>query len=92
MAYKEDVLVVSSTKVEHPFTEEAVGFIPGTLTVTVEDQNVRFWISGREPTTSEGLRIFANGGAVISSPAEIMNMKLIAESSTAKINYSIKGR
>lgn len=92
MAYKEDVLLVNATQAQQPFTEEEVGFVPGSLTMHVEDQNVRFWVSGRTPTPTEGLRIFATGGAILTSAGEIMNLKIISETGTAKVNYSIKGR
>lgn len=92
MSYKSDVITVTSTQHEQPFTEESLGFVPGSLYLSVEDQNIRFWYGGRVPTATEGHPVFANGGAVFNASGEITELRIIAMAGTAKVNYTVKGR
>lgn len=91
MAYYEDVIDVNSTTVQQPFTRELVGFLPGYAHLTVETQNVRYFYSGQTPATDNGHIIYANDSAIFDKASDITNIKLIAETGTARITVTLKG-
>ena len=91
MSYKSDVLTISSTNAEQPFTEEAIGFVPGNVYISVETQNLRVWYDGRTPTATEGHPLYAGASYTFYSP-DVMNLKMIAETGTSTVTYTAKGR
>lgn len=91
MAYVEDVVSITSTQFQQPFTEAAIGFLPGRLQFTVEDQNVRYWYGGRTPTPTEGHILFIGSSPVFLTTADIINMRIIAVTGTATLTYTVKG-
>jgi hypothetical protein len=92
MAYFEGVADIGSTEAEQLFTVASLGFIPGSLYLSVEDQNIRFWYGGRAPLANEGHTVFVGGAITFGDPNDITNLKIIAATGTAKVNFTVKGR
>jgi hypothetical protein len=92
MAFYEGCFQVTSTAIEQPFTEAQVGFLPGNVFITVENQNVRYRYGDADPTTTAGHLLVATAGAVFSKPREIINLKFISTSGTATIQFTVEGR
>jgi len=88
----EGVMSITSTQVAQPFTVEAIGFPPGSVFITVETQNIRYWFGGREPTPTEGHIMYTGAPYGFTFRQDVENLKMIAASGTAKISYTIKGR
>ena len=91
MAYKEDTINLTTSKVEQPFTAEALGFVPGHLFITVESANMRFWYGGKIPTSGEGHIGFANISYTFYKRQEIENLRMISQSGTSVVRYTVSG-
>ena len=89
-AYKEDQIEISGTVVR-PFTEEALGFCPGHLFITVESNNIRFFYGGKTPSTSYGHIGYSTGSYTFTKQREIENLRMISASGTAVIHYTVAG-
>lgn len=90
MAHKENILYVTSTKHQQPFSKDVLGFAPGNVYLSVEDQNARIWYGGRTPTADEGHPLLAGASYSFNAP-DLENFKVIAETGTAKIFFTAKG-
>ncbi len=75
-----------------PFQRDAVGFNPGTVYFTVETQNVRLRYGPKSPTPTDGHLIFAGGEKVFDQSMDILNLKFIAVTGTATVQFTVKGR
>ena len=92
MSYKSDVVYITTTDVQQPFTEAALGFIPGNVYMSIETQNLRIWYdNNRTPTPTEGHPLYAGASYTFVGP-DVVGMKMIAETGTAKVTYTAKGR
>ena len=89
--YEGQFEVDSATHIQ-PFTREQVGFPPGTCFISVENQNIRYRYGDKTPTASDGHLAYMGTEKVFDNPIDIVNLKIIATSGTAVINFTIKGR
>lgn len=53
--------------------------------ITVEDDNIRYWVDGSVPTATEGHLVASTGGLLLDSASQLANFKVIAATSTAKL-------
>lgn len=58
---------------------------PRAARITIYDANVRYYVSGDNPTTTSGHRIAENGEVFLESWAEIAGFKAIREGSTSAV-------
>jgi len=92
MAFYEGRFSVDATTIVQPFTEDLVGFPPGSVHLTIEDQNVRYRYGPASPTTTDGHLFYAGTDPVFDKSPDIPNLKFIAETGTAVVNFTVKGR
>jgi len=85
------IIDVNAATHVHPFRRETLGYAPGSLLLTVESSNIRFWYGGTTPTASSGHLLNAGGSLVFTKTAEIENLKMIATTGTARIYATVGG-
>lgn len=91
MAYKSDVIYVTNTEAQQPFTEQALGFVAGNVYLSVETQNIRVWYDNKRiPTSTDGHPLYAGGGYTFYGQ-DAAGLKMIAVTGTAKVTYTAKG-
>jgi len=84
-------LEVSSTVAIRPFTRELLGFNPGSLLLSVEVQNIRFWYGGSKPTTTSGHPLVVGASARFTKTSEIEDLWMIAVAGTARVFATVGG-
>ena len=82
---------VGTSEAKQPFTIEQVGFQPGSVHLTVESQNVRYRFGKLTPSTNDGHLIYSGGSETFTSSIDIQNLKFIAVTGTAIVQYTVKG-
>ena len=84
-------LEVSSTRAIQPFTRDLLGFNPGTLLLSVEVQNIRFWYGGSAPTSTSGHQLVVGAFSRFTKTSEIENLQMIAVAGTARVFATVGG-
>lgn len=57
--------------------------------ITIEDDTIRYWMNGDDPTAAAGHRIYADQYFEVTGYNNIKNLKMIATSGTAKYQASL---
>jgi hypothetical protein len=74
-----------------PFRREILGFAPGSLLISVEGQDVRFWYGGGSPTTATGHKLVVGAFSRFVKTAEIEALKIISTAGTAIVSATVGG-
>ncbi len=81
-----------TNQVAQSINTAALGFIPGSLFMTVELADVRVAWDGTPPSADEGHIVFNGSTFSLSKPSQIMDLKIIARTVTdAKVTITIGG-
>ena len=63
---------------------------PTKMTVTVEDQNIRYRYDGGTPTASSGHFVAASGTLVVANAALIKRFRVVSTTGTAKLTVTLE--
>lgn len=79
---QEEPLTVSSTVIQ---LNKAMRLSNNYCLITVQAANIRYWIGGRVPTTSEGHELFDGDTLILESADELNDIQFIRQSGTDAI-------
>ena len=89
VAYFEDIYTIDDTT---PKTLSDLGVTDDNLKLAdyahisvTSGSNVRFWVSGKIPTTTEGHILVTNGDRIIQGRVNIKNLTLVSQSTSSEI-------
>lgn len=92
MALSTDLTInVEAGVCQQPFKREFIGFQPGALLISVEDQNIRFWYGGQEPTADSGHLLQVGAFLRFQKTIEIENLKICSTGGVAKVSATVAG-
>jgi len=87
-AYANEILTVSTTVVKlTPAKLKTDLNVPAKAAyLAVEGGPIRIWLDGTDPTSTEGIQIFADGRFLVTGPNDLRNLKMIRSgTSDAKV-------
>ncbi len=79
---------VAKSLIDMGFTEEQIA-VADSVHISVYNQDVWFWYSGRTPAVGDGHKITANGERIVRSIRNIRNLKMIASANNALLAITL---
>lgn len=83
--------LINTGECVQPFKRELLGFQPGALLISVEDQNIRFWYGGQEPTADSGHLLQVGAFSSFQKTIEIENLRICSTGGLAKVSATVAG-